>query len=93
MIEKKIIPPFVPVLKNEIDVSYFDPVNFAPFISCPVLVGFNQNSTISPAQCVYNLISQLRVSNKDIHISKEGLNTLEKGFYGLKETWLKERLR
>jgi cephalosporin-C deacetylase len=73
--------------------DYFDPVNFAPFISCPVLVGFNQNSTISPAQCVYNLISQLRVSNKDIHVSKEGLNTLEKGFYGLKETWLKERLR
>lgn len=73
--------------------DYFDPINFAPFISSPVLVGFNQNSNISPAQCVYNFISQLRVSKKDIHTSNEGMTSLEKGFYGLKETWLKEILR
>ncbi len=73
--------------------DYFDPVNFAPFISSPVLVGFNQNSSISPAQCVYNFISQLRVSKKETHTSNAGMNTLEKGFYGLKETWLKEIFR
>lgn len=73
--------------------DYFDPVNFAPFISSPVLVGFNQNSNISPAQCVYNFISQLRIDNKEVHTSKDGMNGLEKGFYGLKETWIKEKLK
>lgn len=71
--------------------DYFDPIYFAPYINCPILTGFSLHNTNVPAQCVYNFISQLRVSKKENYECKECGNTLDKKFYGLKEVWLKER--
>jgi cephalosporin-C deacetylase len=71
--------------------DYFDPVYFAPYINCPILTGFSLHNTNVPAQCVYSFISQLRVSKRENYECKECGNTLDKKFYGLKETWLKER--
>ncbi len=71
--------------------EYFDPIYFAPYINCPILVGFSLHNTNVPAQCVYTFINQLRVSKKDIYECKECGNSLDKKFYGFKETWIKER--
>lgn len=71
--------------------EYFDPVYFAPYISCPILTGFSLHNTNTPAQCVYTFISQLRVAKKDKYECKDCSNSLDRGFYGFKETWIKER--
>lgn len=71
--------------------EYFDPVYFAPYISCPILTGFSLHNTNIPAQCVYTFISQLRVAKKDKYECKDCGNSLDRGFYGFKETWIKER--
>ena len=71
--------------------DFFDPLFFAPYINCPVLTGFGLKNLNSPAQCVYNFISQLRIQKKDNHICKECGVALDKGFYGFKEMWLKEK--
>lgn len=71
--------------------EYFDPIYFAPYISCPILTGFSLHNTNTPAQCVYNFISQLRVAKKDKYECKDCGNSLDRGFYGFKETWIKER--
>lgn len=71
--------------------DYFDPVNFAPYINCPILTGFSLHNINVPAQSVYNFIGGLRVKKKDIYECKECGNSLDKKFYGFKETWLKEK--
>ena len=71
--------------------EYFDPVYFAPYINCPILTGFSLHNKNIPAQSVYNFIAQLRVSKKDIYECKDCETTLDKGFYGFKEAWIKER--
>ena len=71
--------------------EYFDPIYFAPYINCPILVGFSLHNINVPAQCVYTFTNQLRVSKKDIYECKECGNSLDKKFYGFKETWIKER--
>jgi cephalosporin-C deacetylase-like acetyl esterase len=71
--------------------EYFDPIHFAPYINCPILVGFSLHNTNVPAQCVYTFINQLRLSKKDIYECKDCGNGLDKRFYGFKETWIKER--
>ncbi len=71
--------------------DYFDPVLFAPYISCPILTGFSLHNTNVPAQSVYAFISRLRVPKNKVYECKECDNNLDKGFYGLKENWLKEK--
>jgi len=72
--------------------EYFDPIYFAPYIGCPILTGFSLHNTNVPAQCVYSFINQLRVAKKENYECKECDNKLDNRFYGLKETWIKERL-
>lgn len=75
-------------LLNVLD--YFDPVFFAPYINTPVLTGFGLKNNSAPAQSAYNFINQLRVAKKEKYICKTCNAGLDKGFYGLKETWIKE---
>ncbi len=71
--------------------EYFDPIYFAPYISNRILVGYSLNNSNTPAQNVIQFIDQLRINKKDKYECKNCGNTLNKGFYGFKETWLKER--
>ncbi len=71
--------------------EYFDPVYFAPYINCPILTGFSLHNTNVPAQCVYTFIGQLRTAKKDKYECKDCGNSLDKAFYGFKETWIKEK--
>ena len=44
--------------------EYFDPIYFAPYISCPILTGFSLHNTNAPAQCVYTFIGQVKGRKK-----------------------------
>lgn len=77
------------LLLNTLD--YFDAVHFAPYVSCAVLIGFGQKNINTPPIAVNNFFNQLRVSKKDKYICKECEVVMDKGFYGFKETWLKEK--
>jgi cephalosporin-C deacetylase len=71
--------------------EYFDPIYFAPYINCPVLTGFSLHNTSIPAQCIYPFLAGLRIAKKDKYECKDCGNSLDNGFYGFKETWIKER--
>ncbi|MBS4042313.1 MAG: acetylxylan esterase [Chitinophagaceae bacterium] len=73
------------------NLEYFDPIYFAPYISSRILVGFSSNNSNTPAQNVLQFINQLRVHKKEKYECKNCGNSLNKRFYGFKETWLKER--
>ena len=76
-------------LLNTLD--YFDPVHFAPYVSCPIIVGWGSKNISSPAIGVYNFFNQLRVSKKDKYVCKNCEANMDKGFYGFKEAWLREK--
>lgn len=73
--------------------DYFDPVSFAPFVNCAVLTGFNLRSTATPVQSVYSFINNLRITKKETHVCKECSSGMDRAFYGLRETWIREKLR
>ena len=73
------------------NLEYFDPIYFAPYINNRILVGYSLNNSNTPAQNVIQFINQLGINKKDKYECKNCGNTLNKGFYGYKETWLKER--
>lgn len=73
--------------------DYFDPVSFAPFVNCAVLTGFSLRNSATPAQSVYSFINNLRVNKKETHVCKECVTGMDRVFYGLRETWIKEKLR
>ena len=70
--------------------DYFDPVYFAPYISCPVLVGFTMHSTVLPPQCVYVFLGQLRVGKKDTYVCYDCENSMEEKYYGFENMWIGE---
>lgn len=83
------------VNKNNVlnTLSYFDAVNFAPYIACPTLVGFGLQNNGTPASSVYSFYNQLRVNKKEKYTCKSCSNSLDKGFYGYKEAWIKNIFR
>jgi len=73
--------------------TYFDPVNFSSMIKCPVLAGFSLKNNITPPQCVYTFMNQLRVLKKEVYTCADCINDLDKGFYQLQNVWMKEVFR
>ena len=72
--------------------DYFDPVNFAPYIGCPILYGFAYRSTMTPSICHLSFLGQTRVESKDILMCTECENEMDNKFYGFQGTWLNEVL-
>ena len=72
--------------------DYFDPVNFAPYISCPILYGFAYRSQMTPSICHLNFLGQLRVDTKDVITCNECENEMDNKFYGFQGTWIGEVL-
>ena len=72
--------------------DYFDPVNFAPYIGCPILYGFAYRSKMTPSICHLSFLAQLRVESKDIITCNECENELDNKFYGFQGTWINEVL-
>jgi len=46
--------------------SYFDPMNFAPMIKCPVLMNTSLIDSVSPPSCTYAIYKFLGTKNKEI---------------------------
>ena len=72
--------------------EYFDPINFAPYISCPVLYGFTYKSNQTPAICNHNFIGQLRNNSEDILMCTDCVDEMDAKFYGFQNTWINEVL-
>ncbi len=73
--------------------TYFDPVNFSSLIKCSVLAGFSLKNNITPPQCVYTFINQLRVLKKETYTCAECITDLDPGYYQLQNVWMKEVFR
>ena len=72
--------------------DYFDPMNFAPYISCAVLYGFAYRNNMTPSICHYNFLGDLRVDTKDIMMCTDCENDMDNKFYGFQSTWMNEVL-
>ena len=72
--------------------DYFDPVNFAPYIPCPILYGFAYKNNMNPSICSYNFLSQLRVDTKDILMCNDCETQMDDKFSGFQGTWINEIL-
>jgi len=72
--------------------EYFDPINFAPYISCPILYGFTYKSNQTPSICNHSFIGQLRNGSEDILLCTECADEMDTKFYGFQNTWINEVL-
>lgn len=73
--------------------NYFDPVSFSASVKCPVLAAFSLKNNITPPQCVYTFINQLRVVKKEVYTCVECVTDLDRNYYQLQNVWMKETFR
>ncbi len=73
--------------------DYFDAINFATLVKCPVLMGTSLKGTISPPQCAYNFYNQILGTNREIFVCPDNENNMDAPYYVLENSWIKETLR
>lgn len=73
--------------------DYFDPMNFAPMIHCPTLVGISLKSNISPPQCAYGFYNQVLSQKRETYTCPDNETGIDESFYTFENNWIKEVLR
>lgn len=73
--------------------DYFDAINFATLIKCPVLIGTSLKGTISLPQCAYNFYNQILSFKREIFICADNENNMDASYYVLENNWIREILR
>ncbi|MBC7652401.1 MAG: acetylxylan esterase [Deinococcales bacterium] len=73
--------------------DYFDALNFASLVKCPVLMGTALKSVSSPPQSVYNFYNQILGFKREMYVSANTENNMEAAYYVLENNWIRETLR
>jgi cephalosporin-C deacetylase len=73
--------------------DYFDALNFASQVKCPVLMGTALKGISSPPQSVYNFYNQILGFKREIYVSPDTENNMEAAYYVLENNWIRETLR
>ncbi len=73
--------------------DYFDALNFAPLVKCPVLMGTALKGISSPPQSVYNFYNQILGFKREMYVSPYTENNMEAAYYVLENNWIRETLR
>jgi cephalosporin-C deacetylase len=73
--------------------DYFDPINFAANINCPVLLAIGLKNTNAPPQCSYDFFNQLRFVKRELYSCPNCSEQLDANYLNLKNIWTKEVLR
>jgi cephalosporin-C deacetylase len=72
--------------------DYYDPINFAPMVKVPVLMGIGLLDDLCPPSCSYAMYNQLATQNKEIWISADKTHELDPIYYRFQYMWLRENL-
>ena len=73
--------------------DYFDPLNFATQIKCPILIGTSLKSSISLPQCSYNFYNQVLGSRREVYVCPDSVDNMEPRYYVFENNWTRETIR
>ena len=73
--------------------DYFDALNFATQVKCPILMGAALKGVSSPPQSVYNFYNQILGFKREIYVSPDTENNMDAAYYVLENNWIRETLR
>jgi cephalosporin-C deacetylase len=73
--------------------DYFDPLNFAANIKCPVLMGIGLLDEFCPPMCSFAMFNQLPNKHKDYYVSPDKTHELDLLYYTYQFYFLDENFR
>jgi len=86
------LPEYSETLENKF-ISYFDPMNFAPDVRCPVLMNAGLRDTVSPPSCVHSVFKLLGTKDKKIIFLPELGHDWSAEFDRYAWRWLERKLQ
>jgi len=72
--------------------DYFDPINFAPMVKVPVLMGIGLLDDLCPPSCSLAMYNQLGSESKELWISADKAHEVDPIYYRFQYVWLRENL-
>ena len=73
--------------------DYFDAINFAAKIKCPVLIGVSLKNTLSLPQCSYNFYNQVLTQRREVYVCPDNQDNMDASYYVFENNWTREVLR
>lgn len=73
--------------------DYYDPINFAPNVKCPVLVAISLLDELVPPRCSFALINTLGTPVKEYYVNSLLTHEVNGSYYKFQYYWVKEMLR
>lgn len=73
--------------------DYYDPLNFAPMVKCPVLMGIGLLDQFCPPQCSFVMYNQMKNKNNEIWVSPDKTHEVDGLYYTYQYLWFQDLLR
>lgn len=70
--------------------DYYDPLNFAPRVECPVLMGIGLMDELCPPSCSVAMYNRLGTTKKELWVSADKAHELDPIYYRFQYNWLRE---
>ncbi|OKS88250.1 acetylxylan esterase [Mucilaginibacter polytrichastri] len=70
--------------------DYYDPINFAPQVKCPVLLAISLLDELCPPRCSYAMYNQLGSKKKETWVSPDLTHEVDDNYYQFQYYWIKE---
>lgn len=73
--------------------DYYDPLNFAPMVKCPVLMGIGLLDEFCPPQCSYVMYNQMKNKANQVWASPDKTHEVDGLYYVYQYLWFQDLLR
>ncbi len=70
--------------------DYFDPINFAPNVKCPVLLAVSLRDELVPPRASYAMFNKLGSKHKETWVNADLTHEVDDKYYQFQYYWLKE---
>jgi cephalosporin-C deacetylase-like acetyl esterase len=70
--------------------DYFDPINFAPNVKCPVLLAVSLLDELCPPRASFAMYNQLGSKKKETWVSPNLTHEVDESYYTFQYYWIKE---
>lgn len=73
--------------------DYYDPQNFAPMVTCPVLMGIGLLDQFCPPRCSMALFNHISSSNKEFVCVPNSTHEVNFNYFMFQNLWIREQFR
>ncbi|MEO6521141.1 MAG: acetylxylan esterase [Mucilaginibacter sp.] len=73
--------------------DYYDPLNFAPMVKCPVLMGIGLLDEFCPPQCSFMMFNQMKNKDNVAFASPDKTHEVDGIYYTFQYLWFQDLLR